>query len=304
MAGRCGVTASGAKGIVFEIMDKDLMNLMDVFKSGMQTSLTKSPNATTVDLVTTNGGKVVRRIQCKDVVSESGVNNVLNAVKNGKYQSATLHGTTESANAFNAAAEADNVSKRMINTGISDKTTQRIANKSLGNVSGLDTAAAVVGKAALIGCLVNGTIATVQCIKDGKNVPDSVGHVTVSAGMGAVSYGASAAAAEAATAALIAASAPTLTVILIPAGCAVGTAIILNIALNFVSDDAEDFISNLAAKAGNAVQDIDAHVREWIQTLEVKENILEGLSAAKQKTSVFSNEVGQKIQAAYKRITH
>lgn len=281
MAGRCGAASpSGAKGIAFEIMDKDLTNLKDLLKQGRSTALVKNPHATAVDLVTTENGKIVGRIQCKDAVSDSGVRNVLKSVKEGHYNSATLHGTKEAAEVYNTRAAADGVSKHMTDTGISDTTTQRIANKSLGNVSRIDTVAPVIGKAALLGCLVNGTIATVQCIKDGKNIYDSVGHIAASAGTGAASYSASAAAAETATAALAAAGAPTLTVVLVPAGCAIGTAIVISVVLNYVSDDAENFISKITKSTSKAVTAKLKEAQQFVSDLDLKQKTSDTIDKA------------------------
>jgi hypothetical protein len=52
------------KGHIHEILLQDSKNMSSLF-NGQSTALTKSATAKTVDLVTTEGGKVIERIQVK-----------------------------------------------------------------------------------------------------------------------------------------------------------------------------------------------------------------------------------------------
>ena len=130
MAGRAGAYSSkGSAGNALEIMANDKSNFANLCKPDTVTRLTRSSTATQVDAVTTKAGKVIERIQYKDTVSPAGVQKTLNQVKSGKYQQAQLRGTIEAAEKYNAAAQANGVSKTMQSTGISHNATQRIGDK-------------------------------------------------------------------------------------------------------------------------------------------------------------------------------
>lgn len=131
MSGRCGVTPKGAKGIAHEIMDIDKQNIKDVLNPNRVTQMTKNPHATQLDAVTMDHGKVVQRIQYKDTVSTGGLNKTLNQVGSGKYNQATLKGTKETTELFNAKASRRGINKTMESTGISTKDTTRVADKYL-----------------------------------------------------------------------------------------------------------------------------------------------------------------------------
>lgn len=129
MEGRCGTSPSGAKGIAFEIMDIDQMNAKDIFTPGRNTQVTKNPRATVLDAVTMQDGKVVRRIQYKD--TPTGIEKTLNQVQSGKYDTATLKGTKETAARFNELAPGKGINKTMEASSLSTKDTTRVGDKFL-----------------------------------------------------------------------------------------------------------------------------------------------------------------------------
>ncbi|ANE56530.1 hypothetical protein [Methylomonas sp. DH-1] len=123
------------KGHIHEIMVKDAKNLRNLF-NGNTTELTKSTTAKTVDLVTKNGGKVVERLQLKDMLSQSGVDKTVKQVLNGQYRSTQLVGTKETTELVNKALEKAGSAKRMTSSGVSSKTTTTLAQRAGASGSG------------------------------------------------------------------------------------------------------------------------------------------------------------------------
>ena len=134
MSGRAGAaTANGAKGISFEIIYSDVKNIFHNFKDGLKTNLSASSIDDVADLVTTNkAGDIIQLIQCKDGGSESQFYKMIRQVGSGKYSSAELVCTQELASRFNDKAPSKGISQKATDSGISTKTTTRIANKALG----------------------------------------------------------------------------------------------------------------------------------------------------------------------------
>lgn len=160
------------KGHIQEILVQDSHNLGHLLDmNGASTQLTKSTTATTVDLVTTRGGKVIERIQVKDVTSQSGINKLVKQCADGKYRSAKLVGSEETAQAFNKAAEKAGISKRMGSSGVSTKTTESLAQRAgatgSGTLLGAVSDAARTGGSA--GAIIGAGIATVKGCVDLMN---------------------------------------------------------------------------------------------------------------------------------------
>lgn len=189
------------KGHIHEVLVKDSRNLRHLFEgSGAHTQLTKSTTASTVDLVTLKGGKVIERLQVKDVTSASGINKLVKQCADGKYRSAKLIGSEETTAAFNRAAEKAGLSKRMTSSGMSTKTTESLAQRAgatgSGSLIGAAGQAAKVGGA--YGALIGGGIEAVKgCMDliDGKADADEVACRVVKAGAKGGVSGASAGAA-------------------------------------------------------------------------------------------------------------
>ena len=210
MSNRAGAaTSTGAKGIAFEVMLKDKKNVQNAIKkmfSGQSryTRLTKSSTATQSDLVTvTKSGRIAERIQCKNVQSPSGIKDTLNKATT-QYKSAKLVGTSETAEAYNEAAKAAGVSKKMADSGIKVKETTRIADKALANVSTKSVVSAAA-KAGAVGAALSGGMAAVESIVNGDSFPDGFANVTVEAGKGGTAGAVAAVGGELATAGLTAA---------------------------------------------------------------------------------------------------
>lgn len=162
-AGNC----NNLNGHILEVMGGDQTNLNPT--NGLHEKMTVSPNAKTVDATVVKEGKVVQRIQYKDTVNS--ISETVRKVKSGQYNSVTLKGTTETAEAFNSYAAKHGINKRMQDTGISSDLTKTLA-KSCGKVNEysiakMATTSAVYGAAT--GGVIAGGISTVSNISDVKN---------------------------------------------------------------------------------------------------------------------------------------
>ena len=119
------------KGVIHEVAIREQRNLTpDALLRGSRTSLTRSTNAKTVDLVTTRSGRVVERLQVKDCISDSCARNVQARGSSGQYRTARLVGTQETVENFRGAG----VTKRAESSGISSRSTTRAADNAGANV--------------------------------------------------------------------------------------------------------------------------------------------------------------------------
>lgn len=203
------------KGHIQEILVQDSRNLVNLLEmNGASTQLTKNTTATTVDLVTTKGGKVIERIQVKDVTSQSGINKLVKQCADGKYRSAKLVGSEETAQAFNKAAEKAGIPKRMSGSGVSSKTTESLAQRA--GATGSGTLISAVSDAARTGgsagAIIGAGIATAKgCIDllngdaDAMDVASSVAKAGAKGGFSGAAAGAGATLAGAGGAAVISA---------------------------------------------------------------------------------------------------
>ncbi len=259
MIGRSGAyTPTGGKGIAFEVMYCDKKNLENLFKPDHPvTQFTKSPVAETVDLVTMTGNKVDEFIQCKDVLSNSGINKVLCQAKNGKYRNAKLVGTSETAKFYNQKAAENGISKKMIDSGISSADTNRIARKFNG-IAGTEGVASIMSSSAQIGGVFSGGIAAVESFVNGDDVGDAARNISSAAVQGAVSSAAGAAAAEAVAGALAA----TALASVMPFGLAVST---------IAAIGAGTVVGEVAAIPAEIVGEVAG------ATCEVAETVIEGV---------------------------
>ena len=209
--GRAGANPQ-LKGHIHEILVQDSRNVRNLLTmNGASTSLTKSTTAGTVDLVTTKGGKVIERIQVKDVTSKAGIDKLVKQCTDGKYRSAQLVGSEESAKAFNKAAEKAGISKRMSSTGVSSKSTESLAQRAGATGSGsLGSAMSQAAKAGgVAGAIIGGGVAAVKgCIDLANGEADVVevaGTLVKASAKGGVSGAAAGAAATATGAGAVAA---------------------------------------------------------------------------------------------------
>ncbi len=253
MHGRAGATSpTGAKGIAFEAKYCMKENIKNIGK-GVKTEYTKNSTAQTVDVVkktTKDCKKVVERYQCKD--TPASAKNVIKQVESGKYNSAQLVGTTESANAYNAEAAKKGITKVMQDSGISTKETQRIAEKALGKQT-IKSAAQSASKAGAIGAVLGGGVALVESISNGDDFADTTGNVAYSSIESYASGAVASLAGDAATTIIVIAGGSSTVTVLIPIAVAAGAGIITYMVFENVDEnydiramiaDAADYVKN------------------------------------------------------------
>ncbi len=201
------------KGHIHEVLIQDARNVRNLLSmNGASTQLTKSTTAGTVDLVTTRGGKVIERLQVKDVTSNSGINKLVKQCADGKYRSAKLIGSDETAQMFNKAAEKAGISKRMSSSGVSSKTSTSLAQRA--GAAGSGTLGSAMAQAArsggAAGAVIGAGVEAVRGVVDWSNGDadglEVAGRVTKAAAKGGVSGAAAGAAATAAGAGAAAAA--------------------------------------------------------------------------------------------------
>ena len=193
------------KGHIHEVLIQDARNVRNLLSmNGASTQLTKSTTAGTVDLVTTRGGKVIERLQVKDVTSNSGINKLVRQCADGKYRSAKLIGSDETAQMFNNAAEKAGISKRMSSSGVSSKTSTSLAQRA--GAAGSGTLGSAMAQAArsggAAGAVIGAGVEAVRGVVDWSNGDadglEVAGRATKAAAKGGVSGAAAGAAATAA----------------------------------------------------------------------------------------------------------
>ena len=218
--------------------------------NGARTELTKSTTASTVDLVTMRGGKVIERIQVKDVTSSSGINKLVKQCADGKYRSAKLIGSEESTQLFNKAAEKAGISKRMTSSGVSSKTSTSLAQRA--GAAGSGTLGSAMAQAArsggAAGAVISAGVEAVRSVVDWSNGDadglEVAGRVTKAAAKGGVSGAAAGAAATAAGAGAAAA----VTALGVTGGAAVvatvGAPLLVAVGVGYVASEVFDGVCN------------------------------------------------------------
>ena len=237
------------KGHIHEILVKDARNARNLLTlNGASTELTKSTTAGTVDLVTTKGGKVIERLQVKDVTSQAGIDKLVKQCADGKYRSAQLVGSEESAQAFNKAAEKAGISKRMTSTGVSSKSTESLAQRA--GATGSGSLGSAMGQAAkaggAAGAIIGGGVAAVKgCIDliDGRaDVVEVAGTVVKASAKGGISGAAAGAAATATGAGTVAAVSALGMTGMAATAVTIGAPLAVAVGVGYVATDIFDWI--------------------------------------------------------------
>lgn len=280
MAGRSGSgSPMGAKGIVNEITFTDLKNLESLGDPKTVTRLTQQANAPQVDVVTMCDGKVAARYQLKDTPSSSAY--TLKQVQAGKYQQTQLVGTKESAQSFNTLAEKAGVGKRMDSTGVSSKTTKRIADKFTHTVPDLSNVTHCAKNSAVAGAAVTAAVEAAKSIANGDSLGEFAEHAVPKCAESAVAAGVGAAAGELAAGAAgmaLGAGAP----VLIPVAVGIAATVAVGTVAGEVVDglfddvgeivgDAVDLVGDMASCAGeialDTVGDVVSSVADGVSDL-------------------------------------
>ena len=222
------------KGIVHEIVycDKYNLNLGNIL-NGRHMDLTKSTTAHMKDVIAKNSaGKVVGHAQLKDTISNAGVRKTVQQIKSGHYSKTRVIGTEETAAKVNKVLEKCGVKQRVESSGISSKTTSRIADKTLGKMPTISTLPSAAKAGGVTGAAVGAGMEAISSIGDWLEGDKSAGEVAADVAVAGVKGGVTGAvsgvigsAAAGATGSAIAAATAT-TVGSAVAGTAVGAAAI------------------------------------------------------------------------------
>ena len=235
------------KGHIHEVLIQDARNARNLLgMNGASTHLTKSTTAGTVDLVTMRGGKVIERIQVKDVTSSSGINKLVKQCADGKYRSAKLIGSEESTQLFNKAAEKAGISKRMSSSGVSTKNTTNLAQRA--GATGSGSLGSAMGQAArsggAAGAAIGAGVEAVRGIYDLYNGNADALEVTGRVAKAGAKGGVSGAAAGAAATAAGAGAAAAVTALGVTGGAAVaatvGAPLVAAVAVGYVASEVFD----------------------------------------------------------------
>lgn len=222
------------RGIVHEILYCDQYNTnMGNILNGHHMDLTKSTTAHMKDVIAKNSaGKVVGHAQLKDTISNAGVRKTVQQIKSGHYSKTRVIGTEETAAKVNKVLEKYGVKQRVESSGISSKTTSRIADKTLGKMPTISTLSAAAKAGGVTGATVGAGMEAISSIGDWLEGDKSAGEAAADVAVAGVKGGVTGAvsgvigsAAAGATGSAIAAATAT-TVGSAVAGTAVGAAAI------------------------------------------------------------------------------
>ena len=222
------------KGIVQEIMYCDKYNTnMGNILNGHHMDLTKSTTAHMKDVIAKNSaGKVVGHAQLKDTISNAGVRKTVQQIESGHYSKTKVIGTEETAAKVNKVLEKCGVKQRVESSGISSKTTSRIADKTLGKMPTISTVSSAARAGGVTGAAVGAGMEAISSIGDWMEGNKSAGEAAADVAVAGVKGGVTGAvsgvigsAAAGATGSAIAAATAT-TVGSAVAGTAVGAAAI------------------------------------------------------------------------------
>lgn len=166
------------KGHVNEIMYCDKYNLNPGnILNGRHMDLTKSTTAHMKDVIAKNSaGKVVGHAQLKDTISNAGVRKTVQQIESGHYSKTRVIGTEETAAKVNKVLEKYGVKQRVENSGISSKTTSRIADKTLGKMPTISTTFSAAKAGGVTGAAVGAGMEAISSIGDWLEGDKSAGE--------------------------------------------------------------------------------------------------------------------------------
>lgn len=179
------------KGIVHEIVycDKYNLNLGNIL-NGRHMDLTKSTTAHMKDVIAKNSaGKVVGHAQLKDTISNAGVRKTVQQINSGHYSKTRVIGTEETAAKVNKVLEKCGVKQRVESSGISSKTTSRIADKTLGKMPTISTVSSAARAGGVTGAAVGAGIEAISSIGDLLEGDKSAGEAAVDVAVAGVKGG-------------------------------------------------------------------------------------------------------------------
>lgn len=179
------------KGVAHEIMCCDKYNLNPGnILNGRHMDLTKSTTAHMKDVIAKNSaGKVVGHAQLKDTISNAGVRKTVQQIKSGHYSKTRVIGTEETAAQVNKVLEKCGVKQRVESSGISSKTTSRIADKTLGKMPTISTVSSAATAGGVTGAAVGAGMEAISSIGDLLEGDKSAGEAAVDVAVAGVKGG-------------------------------------------------------------------------------------------------------------------
>lgn len=179
------------KGIVQEIMYCDKYNTnMGNILNGHHMDLTKSTTAHMKDVIAKNSaGKVVGHAQLKDTISNAGVRKTVQQINSGHYSKTRVIGTEETAAKVNKVLEKYGVKQRVESSGISSKTTSRIADKTLGKMPTISTMSSAAKAGGVTGAAVGAGMEAISSIGDWMEGNKSAGEAAADVAVAGVKGG-------------------------------------------------------------------------------------------------------------------
>lgn len=189
---------SKAKGIAHEIMYCDKLNVNpENLVKGVHAGLTKSSTAPMKDIILKNThGRIAGHAQLKDTISPAGIRKTLDQMASGKYNKTAMMGTEETAQKVNELADKLGIKCQKIkSTGISSKTTERVAEKTLGRMPKVATLGNAAKSGGAAGAVFGAGMEAVSSISDvmngDKDVDEAVADVAVAGIKGGIAGAAS-----------------------------------------------------------------------------------------------------------------
>lgn len=273
MAGRAGsFTVDAGKGIAFEALEKDILNVRDFLKAGVRTDFSASSIDPSYDLITTANGAFQQGIQCKSGDSASQIYKIINQCKDGHYSEETvLVGTKECAKAFNEKAVGTGL--EMVDSGISDETVKELAQLNLGTPMKAAEVIKNIGRSTVIYAVVDMTACGIEALASGYTAEETVAHMATGGGKGAIKGCLSSVAYAAAKKAILVVATGTAASKVVPFVVAVGTTMIVGYALDNIVEEAnlEALIADAVKKAGAKIVEFGGNVKT--KATEVAEDL-------------------------------
>ena len=278
MVGRAGAKApTGSKGIAFEVILKDKMNAISTFTDKCTTQLSASSTDQLADLITVDkAGQVVEYIQCKNSTSDGGVRAIINQIKSGQYDEATLIATKESAEALTEAATQAGLQVEIVDSNISENVTIRIANKFLQQLTA-EEVAKLANRSGGIAAAIGASISVLESVISGDSIEETIGEASIEAGKSYLSGATACAAGELATAGLVAVEAGTAVSAIAPVIVVLGVGAVVYAGADTIAE--KTGLEERMTYGINAVEDWTMktanNIKEEVENLHIKETVEE-----------------------------
>ncbi len=179
------------KGVGHEIMCCDKYNLNPGnILNGRHMDLTKSTTAHMKDVIAKNSaGKVVGHAQLKDTISNAGVRKTVQQIESGHYSKTRVIGTEETAAKVNKVLEKHGFKQRVESSGISSKTTSRIADKTLGKMPTISAVSSAAKAGGVTGAAVGAGMEAISSIGGWMEGDKSAGEAAADVAVAGVKGG-------------------------------------------------------------------------------------------------------------------